>query len=423
MTQTQTLVPASKPDIELHLPETRIDNPSVPLRWCLSPTMHERIVNGLREGYGYALLFVARLEHDFAAYFEVREIKNPLTPFTFFTFPKPGKWGVECYLFERTLIDNEEKTTSALERTMTSHFLAQRRKQPGYENWLPAFADIQYLLIGGNVHSRGVMIAKNRIFVDLPSAGIFAPEPSPAVKAFGNYFFREAPRDQCAFRRRLAVMLFGVFPLLIWESIKRIGHFLVGILLGLFAVKGFTRTLRHALTPAVRHHFDVDIDFDKNGDPAFIRPFVWWSNPGALAIWAGIGAVVYRLGRWVVEAIPVIWEWLLTHHWALYVVFGIIAAATIVGTVVWTVSSLRKRPYTKEQRARRIEKENQKQRKRQARIRARSEVDAALATRHAAALVCGDAPQAVTLEAIPSELQTFGMRFASLKRSLCRPFG
>lgn len=419
--------------IDLHIDERVIDNPGVRMRWCVSPTLHARVLEGLRAGKGYAVMLVARKQRgDDMGTREIREVKDYSQPFTIITFPKPGEWKVDIILFERQNQDDGDDTTNSLLLGLRHHYL--KRKDHGYRASLPAVSDINVSDTGGDYlnsddggrhyrSKRGSAISVNSVKLSLPNKDIFAKEPSQALKTYGNYFFRSNSPDECDLRRRLMIMIPGFVPWVLLECCKRILHLLLSLIYVLFCVKGSGKAFVNSFAPAIDFYLDNDLMVQKNFEKndawdGYKLVGVWekrsgvFYTPGALIGYLLLVAIVCLLSFGAYVA--VVWlARLVTEHWII-VLSTITVLGLLFGRGLYRFISGLGMTYD-ERQARSVA------------ILRRMTIQSAsrralLAKRHETALVCGDAPAEIELKAIPAELRTFGMWFRNTKRNICRPF-
>lgn len=416
--------------IDLHVDATRVDNPSVPMRWCFTAEMHKYITEGLKKGYGYAVVLVGKRRDDDLGLREVREVLDWKQSFTFFTFTAPGDWDVCALLYERTKISTATRSASRLlEMDLRQQFLDWTRfmGRRVFDVQISDLEELQYLehtyrYRVGNSMAEGEPIAAQTISISVPKE-IFAPEPSEAVKAYGNYFFRHEPGDQCDFRRRQLVMIPGFFAWVAIEGLKRTGTLLWGMIALLFFWVHAFDLLGHAFKPAIRLGTLEEKEYDsENGMlwPFNRRPLGWFV-PGMLLIYAAVlwflwkvawPFLVWLTSRSVVAAPKVNWVPVL-------IGLGVIALL-VCGSLL--ISHLKRKHNSYESRTKRRQAEKAREAEREAAIVARHEREAAVAVTYAPALVCGDAPAEVSLKAVPRELRTRHVLFASLKQQVCRPF-
>jgi membrane protein implicated in regulation of membrane protease activity len=424
--------------IDIHFDERVVEeNPSVPMRWCFLPEMHHRIRDGLSKGYGYAVLLVVRHEDDPRGFREFRELKDPLRNFSFVTFSKPGRWRVGLILYERTNVVPGSNTSKELESVINHSFFSRE----GDKRWGMTYAvtlpkldaqgrvalDALRPIFGQYYVESAAPIASNEVTIEVP-AGIFAPPPSKAVQAFANYWRSNRPYDECDFRQRLIVMsLVGWLPWLFWETIKRVGQLGVGILLLLFVCKGAFTAIAHAFTPAVRFSLDLESPSYENGNPIYYKPFLnskytWFLTPGMLivaAILAVIAAALLYFLFWILLGMVT---------FVLHIVWlrTVLMLATFVAVFVLTCIAISKWQNRRELSA--LEKQRKRARelaREQAQLEktmSAAKRQALLAAQQESVLVCGDAPQVVSLQALPPKLRTWSMQLSAFKREVCRPF-
>lgn len=443
------VVRVRRPGIDLHVNQTYIDNPGVPVRWCFSPEMHQHVVNGLKEGNGYGILLIARMKDtDDQGFYETREIRDPFQPMSIITFRKPGLWTVGAVLFERTRTSGANDTSHLLKQSMQS-FLEKSGNPTLYKRSIKPLVDISFEPYGAEFcvderdsRSNGVAISLCEIGVHVP-AEVFAPEPPQAAKDFANYFFKQRAGDECDFRKRIMIMTlpgFGFIPWALLEVVKRVIVFGGGIITSLLLIKGSHKTFLHTFAPSVDISFieaGKHLEEDENGDFVFVGP--WnrkkgvWFTPGALLAYTGLMATAAWI--WSVTS-----SWLMSiggfigrfasEHSLLVSIVGIILFLIVASFAVWRARAYLKRRMSLIERHKHEERiYTQKQRKDTLRAEAskRSMIAAGtsralIAERHADLLVCGDAPLKVELKALPPEMKTVGLRFRALKRAVCRPF-
>jgi hypothetical protein len=419
--------------LELHIDAKAIDNPSIPLRWCFTPEIHKRMVEGTKQGCSYALLLTIRHKDDGRGNREQREIKSAKHPFSFVTFPKAGNWTIGMVLFERTEVDPDVNNEVELVRTLHRHFLSKATgMNRSYNRNLPRLnlkgfpAEVALEYIADCDQHAGKPIASSEIAVEIP-AEIFAPPPSEAVQAFANRFYKQKPYDECDLRRRLMIMTlgFGWVPWLIIEAFLRSWQLVVAVGQLLFAFRGSVTNIFKSFKPAVRFEESLSLPtFSESDDeigklvcyPPFNSKIGFFLTPGFLALYAlGIG-VLFLLGMGVYRGVAKVYE---IASWSPWVLIAVIAAAGIGYTLRSIVLS------TKEsvlgQPSESILKAEAQKRERMLQL---SQYRATELEKIAPALVCGGTvTHEVSLKAVPRELRTFKMRFAAVKREVCRPFG
>lgn len=419
--------------IDLHVDASRVDNPSVPMRWCFTPEMHKRITEGLKQGYGYAVMLVGKRRDDHYGYRQVREVFGWKQPFTFFTFAAPGDWDVCAILFERTNVSTTSRSTSVLlEGNLRSVYLSKSREmgRKVYDSGISDLEELQYLenpreiSIGGwSSSSQGMPIAAQTISVSVPKE-IFAPEPSEAVKAYGNYFFRQDPGDQCEFRQRLMMMIPGFFPWILIETLKRVFLFLFGLVTSLFCLVGTGMILKQAFMPAICLPLPDPDNVEYKTENGRWRPFDknprQWFVPGMLLIYAALGWVAFNFILPIAWKIVVFLFQVITRGWVM-IAFLLGVFLLVIGVIV-LIAYLRARHDSPEQRDKRYKAQAAAAKVQRSAAAVRGEKEAAQAITFAPALVCGEAPAEVSLRAIPKELRTRHMLFASLKQRVCKPF-
>lgn len=410
--------------LELHVDETTIENPSLPLRWCYTEAMHESMKIGTSKGYSYAVLLVLKHEDDSLGYSERREVKSAVHPFTFITFPKPGKWSVSLILYQRTSREVGRNNETLLMRAIAGRHLTKTSGHSShYTNSVSTlitegFFDNKYAV---RVDGGGYPIAAGEILIEIP-AGIFAPEPSAAVKDFANYFFRHKSPDECDLRRRLLIMTlgFGWVPWLVLQFLARLAHFVVSLGQLMFACRGSFTNLVKTFKPAIRFKESLMLPTEEELDGRVLyKPFHtkygFWFTPILLLLYgAGLSGLYFgtRFLLSLLEKVPVTSGQIPMYGWIAPLVLGGIALVFYF-----------RRPIAKA-----VEVEGNKLIDRievmqeQGAVKA-AHVRAERLERHAPALVCGgDVVHEVSLKAVPRELRTFTMRFQQIKRTVCRPF-
>jgi hypothetical protein len=437
--------------IQLLIAEKKIDNPGVPMRWCLSEEMHRHIAEGLRKGFGYAIMIVAKQRGDAYGFREIREIREWIQNFTIVTFGDPGTWDVSVMLYEAQRITPNRDSSHVLEQTMQSWFLESTKQTRGSRTFdhkfpdLHAFAEQDYFRNSGQTAGFGRLngepIAVRTRTVEVPRE-VFAKEPSEAVKAFGNYFFKKPPIDQCEFGERLIIMGIGWIPYVLLEAMKRIVLFVIAMVCMLFCVKDWWTVGDEALEPKV----NVSFQGFKNLDSTQAHPFndsdegLWfWFTPGFIIIYFFVGQVLEWLAKLIWPTIKHMWKWVLhlfTFHPSashLQPLSQVALLETAGFAAVFTVLIF---GAFESQRRFRIWLENTSGARSLARLKRKDERAAAgkertiqIGAQHAAeaerfvsTLVCGDAPAEISLEALPQELRTLDLIFANFKQKYCRPF-
>jgi len=406
--------------IELHVDAKEVDNPSVPMRWCYKPETLARITEGLKKGYGYAVVLVGKQRSDDLGYREIREVHRWNQPFAVFTFGAPDDWDVSAILYERQAVSTSFRSTSnLLELELRSKFLDKSLRT--YDFGLPDLREFAYLDSRDRYNidgwwENGKPISVMTIDVSVPRE-IFAPEPHPAVIALGNYFFRDRLDDQCDLRGRLLLMIPGIVPWLVIEGAKRVFWLLAGIVCGaLFWMQGSWPLVAHALKPAVK--LPMPPYPETTSQNGRMKPFDknprQWLVPGALLAYGALLAGAVAIA-------PIIWGLILTVWVPLVILTGLVL--TVAGVVALAGYLLRKHNASWGARYdARVKKYQAKEEERKSLAVERGQREAALAVRHTPVLMCGDAPAEITLKAIPRELRTKHMLFASFKRRVCLPF-
>lgn len=439
----------SRHGIDLHIDSTAIEHPSVPMRWCLSSVMHAHIIAGLREGKGYAVLLRARkARDDESGYHEIREIKGWNQPFSIVGFSRPGDWIVDIILFERENQSSGEDTSNALKLALRNELLQTRSGLQGkYERSIPAPSDIN---LSAHHSSRlkvmrfdsdrfGVAISATSLKVSVPS-GIFAKEPPAAVKAYLNYFFKTKVVDECDIRGRWLWMTPGVVPWLLLEGFKRILYSLGAIIALLLAIKGSGKAFLYTFKPQV--NFDIlegyesTLDIDEEDGVLVLQLAGPWNQRTGLW-YTPLAIMLYTLLAWIgFHLLLLVGTVLKGAYTALVsiklppgnttnqIIFVVVLSALLFGYMRWrqhrkaTVAARQTKAVARRRQAKLNRKKRQEQRTLAAATR-----QAVLAEQNAAALVCGDAPAAVTLTALPLSMQSPGMWFGAAKRQVCKPFG
>lgn len=416
--------------IDLHVDATRVEHPTVPMRWCFTPVMYKRITEGLKKGYGYAVMLVGRQRNDEYGFREVREVFGWKQPFTFFTFTAPGDWDVCAVLFERKDVSTVLRSTSSLlEVSMRSMFGSRSLGAMGrktFDHGIGDLEDLQYIedpwrMSIGRWTDNGQPIAAQTITVSLPKE-IFAAEPSEAVKAYGNYFFRHQPGDQCEFRQRLMMMVPGFVPWVVIEGLKRLGFLLVGVVGLLFFLCIAPDALKQAFKPAIKLGMPEDTEYDtENG---MMRPFnktpLGWFVPGMLLIYAAALWLAVKIILPIVFKIVVLLIGVIVANWV--IILSLIGAIVLTLCALGLVHYLRMKTERPEAQDKRRKAKETRVAEQKAAALVLGEHEATMAVQFAPALVCGDAPAEVSLKAIPRELRTRHMLFASLKQQVCKPF-
>ena len=266
--------------LDLHVDASVIDNPSIPLRWCFNQHMLNLIQAGLARGDGYAMLLRARKTDDDGLY-EQREVLPWIQSFYFCTLPKPGEWHIELFLFERKNQRDGDDTSSELRHSIRSHYL--ERDGIKFTRHFADLKDRSYPRRGMQLTEHddyGLGIAVTHVKLTVPQ-GIFAKEPSPALKAYANYFHRGRMADECELRGRLLWMIPGFFPWAFLELSKRMFHLVCAFAIILLGAKGSFKILGHTFAPRVNFAFTesfstyihlVDVD-DNNRMVELVPPW------------------------------------------------------------------------------------------------------------------------------------------------------
>jgi hypothetical protein len=416
--------------VDLHIDAREIDNPGVPMRWCFTPETHRRITDGLAQGYGYAVLLVGKKRGDIFATREVREVHTWNQPFTIFTFGAPGEWDVAALLYEsKDVCTKSFRTTSEqLELDMRRRFL-HKQKESHRIAYGVEFEDLHGLSyseywprywVNSHRQNSGMPIAMSLLSVTVPKE-IFAPEPSPAMKAYANYFFRYQLSDQCDYRRRFLLMIPGFVPWILIEGGKRLFWLLLGIASLCAWLEITPAFLMEALRPAVKLGWpDRTYTSTENGRmwPFNKKPLQWFV-PCMLALY---WTVLHFL---VADALPYSGRLFARHHevvttassWGTALLLVIVFGGGLIYLIKKRLDS------TLEIRAeKQLERLDKRTEERQQMAKKRGRREAAFALEYAPVLVCGDAPTQVSLKAIPAPLRSTHMLFAAVKQQVCRPF-
>ena len=420
--------------IDLHVDSTVIENPSVSMRWCFSSQMHARIISGLRQGNGYAILLRARrASDDEEGFHEIREVKGWNQPFSILTFSRPGDWLVDILLFERGNMDFGEDTSNGLKLAMRDVFLDRAGKSRWYSHSIGSMQDISFTGVQGSRQLRvfrnstplfGAAISARTVAVHVPEE-VFAKELPRAVTEFANYFYRSRAHDECELRRRLLFMIPGLIPWTMLEGLKRILHVGVSVFFLLACVKGSGRLFLYSFNPEVNFAF-----MDGLGKHLVLRSntrmlvFVLarpWDRPVgmsytplALLIYSGVIYLLVQIAAPTFGTVASAAAFVARH----YIEFGV---GVVVVVLLFALSFWFE--WNKFSRLeRKFKRRHVRREKQAARTLVLAKRDALVAERHAQTLVCGDAPLSVSLKALPQELQTATMWFQSLKRVVCRPF-
>ncbi len=441
---------AGKPAVELHFPQREIDNPTVETMTCLCPDLMFRIEEGLKKGYGYRMLVVARLLDDTRGFYEVREIRNPLIPFQFMTFPKKGKWEIAAFLFERKKLVDGRDTGTVLERKIRDKYLVERaasdRRDWGrYKGTIYEFSSIQRLCLREHWDLYGgVSIAHSVMTLEVPD--VFAKPPPAWVADFGNYWHRTAPYDQCEFRARLLEMFiikwpYAPFPLpfrfLGWavcELAKRLVCLFLGLLGLSLALRGSWRAFQSAFSLSAKLSIDSALGelVDALSSRTFHELFSGWFGrakygpcfvPLALCVeLLGLSALAFYAWKLLLFVIA--------HPLAVagFVLVVVAVFGSFIGTL-YVSGLIIKKLETREKKPVEVPTESYASRwkaRRQEALHLRTleagKAQAAFAERHSSVLACGEAPREVSLAAVPSDMVTLRARFDALKRRVCRPF-
>jgi hypothetical protein len=432
--------------LELHIDATTIDNPSVPLRWCFTPEMHRRMIEGVKKGYTYAMLLIIKNQDDGHGYREKREIKSATQPFSYVAFPRAGKWDVDMVLYENTSFEPGRNNEADLVRTLSKSFLDKAGN--GTRSWFErSFPSLQL----GGLKAEDVLknrkaghaspIAASGVVVEIPE-GIFAPEPSPAVKAFVNRFFRTKPYDECDHRRRFMIMTLG-FGWVPWIGIELIGrtlHLGAALFQLLFALRGSWGNVLWSFRPSVRFTQHLDLPEwgadDNQLDQACVRPWNskigFFLTPGFLTVGALFLTGATLIILWIVRGIISLFSSVQNvgdssvSEEFLWAGLAIFCVTFIYRLLVKALVRMRvKHQESQEVREKAAESKAaaESERRRQSALKS-AEIRAAKLERVAPSLICGgDVVHEVSLKAIPTELKTFRMMFDHLKRKVCRPFG
>lgn len=422
--------------VELHIDDTEVSHPTVPMRMCFSPQTHARMVEGLKQGYGYALLLVARREDDIFGKSETRQILTPLQPFSYVTFTRPGNWDVSLILFERRLVQPGNNTRNRLIRLLSHRFLSNSWGE-GYDYRLPDCAldglraeDVLHMIYSQFDADEFQPIGAHQITVEIPNE-VFA-QVSPATRSFANRFFKSKLDDECRLRRRLAFMwTLGLLPYLLVEGWNRGRQFIGGLVQLLLMLRGSAKTVARAFKPEVRFqtNFAVAVSGMRKWEdtdlfyPPFHTKYSWFLSPGFWIVYALLALAVYYVGPVVFQVAGLLGELLFDS-----IVTLLIGLAVLVGAFFGLRAFIRyrDRPLSAEERQQQLKDEEEREERQKKLLLEQSlaagRAEAAVAEKQAGALVCGDAVHEISLKAIPAELRTFRLRFIAVKRAVCRPF-
>ncbi|MBI3571994.1 hypothetical protein HY091_00445 [Candidatus Kaiserbacteria bacterium] len=440
-----------KPALELHFPDTEIDNPSVFTRTCLSGAVHAQRAAGLDKGYGYAMLLVARNEEDTEGFREIREVFSPSEIGRYLTFRRPGKWEVSLFLFERTNMVPGKNTTRILERDLKAYWTnkSELGRNSYYKRSLPDFSSIKVdgplsnsrLSANRDSWSSGIAIAKYNVSVEVP-ADIFAKDRSPFLMGYANYFHKYPPYDDCDFRDRLIGMIPGFVPWLIIEMAKRVLFLVAGLLFLLFAVKGSPRLIGFSFRGEPKLSVRAAISSIGGGDGEsdlmdFFakKKYGWLLTPGMLILESIVLAII--TGGVIVVAV-LLWDvlkFLMLHPATFFagvmgigglllILFGLPRlfkyvgrwkkAAVATAEPSWDIFKGLTRAF--DRLMDRIAEGKRGQ------TIAYGHRQAEMARSYATEIVCGDAPKAVSLAALPAATVTLRTRWDAFLRDYCRPF-
>ena len=201
--------------LELHIDSPKLQSSNLLVRWCLTPSGVEALLNK-PQANAHVLLVVAAPTGEFT-HLEKRDI----VPFTDGRAYIPALRSGENYLYA-VLIELPKNNTKETKRI---HSLFYGRDNEHTVTFLESDGKSVYeyatqAYCYGIPATRTDQTSIATLVVDVPKE-VFAPEPKAWEKRWVNWAWRHKPEDQCAFRKRrlfaysLQPLLFLAFGLMI----------------------------------------------------------------------------------------------------------------------------------------------------------------------------------------------------------------
>lgn len=370
---------------------------SVPVRWCITPELMTELE--MRSWGKPYVVFVIRSVIDIeVAGNSVQDYRDTDMQFvalekemTYLHFTRPGANQICAFVVNvRGWKDSKKLSQLRSDYVGSSYSCLNERGTRKYMDEFPSFA-----LMAGKV-----------LNVEVPRE-FFAKEPPAWAKQVVKIFFRGKEEDQCHFGRRMIVSLPMASMVIPFVTVTKFLALVVGLLLGLRKMEPKTVLHPFDLRPiAPINYVDRPIWWYKQ-DGTARNPLVWpWNPPMFLLVFSIVFTLKVNdvlpdvsLGMLVLLSLL----WLL----AIDLIFLLCLAAILVLGLCLSV-------FGKQSSSKQATSERQK---------AKRAAERAERMQRLNAMVCSaGSVKTVSLEALPKEKQTIGLRFSELKTKVCRPY-
>ncbi len=404
-----------------------LDNPTIPLRWCIDPSDRAKLLE-VKATQVQVLITVA---YENGA--EDRQLRPFEEAMTYVGFRFPGKH----LIFARLIWPYSNQM-----KKLRKEVLSRRNSRYYEEDILDADRTEIKEYFSSVPFGASKLPQADPLEVEVDK-GHFAAEPSQWLQRYVNLWFDFAPVDQCAFRRRMiGAFTYQLIVMLFWWTVKAVVRMAVFLGSALVVARdldwrqvflgdideiwptvympqyGFKRPLIH-----MRSAWSV-----QRADGKWV-PFRLLISPAAFLLYfATIHIVHERLDIGYLSALMVV-LWapakfffqlaleLKLLGWVLLVKIGLTLGAILVASVAVVALSiwlgLRQLEYQKTA-------EYKSEQKRLAEERAERSINDAY--RYLTCPTSAEASYAATLKALPPERRTLRLRYYETKRAICRPF-
>lgn len=373
---------------EIKVADVDVTNGTIPISWCLDIETVKTLSDRRLVDPQVVIVVAPEDEDKYGPHKERRYVVPLKDLMAYVEFKAPGKNRIWAFI---SFKDKKEARGYYLSRAR-GHYVTDVLTDDGQDwGWIFSTQDDG---------KRRPDVNAEPISVDVP-AGVFAPEPSDAEKAWVNHFFRDKCIDQCEFRRR-RLFAYGVQPfIMLGQLVIRLFFLLVALLIGArnTSFMPLLHPLRYDLSEATKvcTGGSVFIRHLKEDEPG---------EPDPKGFWPVMSYIVRSF--WCTPLMPAVWiPVALLWHFHKLLLAGAIAGGVLVAVIAilffatggakaafeWVVEKFQK-PVTYW-------------------YVDQNEIDL---------LTCNPNKKAFTLSTLPAEKKTLYLRFQDLKSKVCRPF-
>lgn len=388
--------------INLSVNETQSADAVIPVRWCVSKALYERLKRARIEN---PYLLLVAVHFDDLSY--GREVCRRFIPLDrmmeYIQFKSPGKHKILA-----AVVWDEGNDTRSLEK-----FFLEKTSTHSYEHNVLGYNEgcfREYFYYDNEFSGKIHCFTQSPLEIEVAKE-FFAKEPPKWLKRWANLWFTSDPQDQCQFRRR-CIIAFTIQPVavLIWLVIM----FLLGAGIGLFLLSCGAKRLDFS---TLFHPFKKllnDLWAESKGSVFFNKKYLFIA-PFAPVFPLLIMIILEGINRsyGLKESISS----LLTVDFALILSSSlIIASCQLIGFILKEMSSLTKEKERREaieiEALRRkalkdLEEQTQKEKMFQARF---------------GPIVCTDSSLKPDIRTLPKQKRTIYLRYMGLKAKICKPF-